>query len=314
MRVVFMGSAELACPALRALSADPDVEIAAVVTQPDRPSGRRLKVSSCVVKDLARELGLPVLTPERVNSEDSLAVLGGIGPDLVVVVAYGQILKSAVLNLPRLGCVNIHASLLPRYRGAAPIQWMIAAGEETGGVTAMFMNERMDAGDIIASRELPIMPTDTAGSLHDRLAVAGAGLLLETVAAIRAGKVVATRQDESQATYAPKISKADGLIDWKRPACEIANRVRGFNPWPCCFCVIRNGPGKEPRLLRVLGARVEQAEGKPGEVLSVSGDGPLIGTGDGAVRLVLVQPGGGKSMSGAAYLRGHALAVGDVIG
>ena len=311
-RIVFMGTPEFAVPSLEALVGGPD-EVITVVTQPDRPRGRHLKVSSCVVKELACGLGLSVLTPERINAAGSVAELRALEPDLIAVAAYGQILKPDVLSIPPRGCVNIHASLLPRYRGAAPIQWMIAAGEEIGGVTAIFMNERMDAGDIIGRREVPIEPSDTGGSLHDKLAGAGAELLVETVAAIAAGSAVAVRQDESKASYAPKLSKADGRIDWRRPAREIGNRVRGFNPWPCCFCMLRDDAGEETRMLRVLSVRVEEDAGRPGEVLSVSDEGPLVAAQDASVRLIEVQPAGGKAMSGGAYLRGHALAVGDVI-
>jgi len=261
--------------------------------------------------------------------------------DLIVVLAYGQILKREVLALPPQGCVNMHASLLPRYRGAAPIQWAIANGEPVTGVSTMFMNERMDAGDVILQKEVIIGPDDTAGSLHDKLAEEGAVVLSRTLDALREGRVTRTSQVESQATFAPKLSKEDGRIDWTEPAERIYNKVRGFNPWPCCFCEVpelsagrqpgigkrekdsadrralkiehRTGTGKRAvRRLRVLRVMIENATASAGEMIDVTGDGPLVGTGTGAVRLLEVQPEGRNVMNGADYLRGHDLKIGDV--
>lgn len=308
---MFMGSSSLGCPALDRLLGDPDLTLAAAITQADKPKGRALRVSPCPVKEYVSARGVPVLTPENVNDAGFLRTLRELRPDLVIVVAYGRILRPDVLATPRLGCVNLHASLLPKYRGAAPIQWAIARGERATGVTAMYMTERIDAGDIIFQQEVPIGEEDTAGVLHDRLAAAGAELVLRTARAILAGTAPRIPQNEDLATYAPKLRKEDGRIDWGMSSLEIGNRVRGFNPWPCCACEAPKGSG---RLLRVLRARAEQwAGGAPGQVVDVEG-GPLVRAGDTAVRLLEVQPEGRKPMSGEAFLRGHLLKPGDMLG
>ncbi len=311
MRTIFMGSAAFACPSLDRLISKRDIELAAVVTQPDRPRGRNLEIAACPVKSRVESLGIPVLTPVDINAPGSVAALRDCGPDLIVVVAYGQILKPAILSMPPLGCINLHASLLPKYRGAAPIQWAIANGERATGVTTQFMNERMDAGDILLQRTAAISPDDTAGSLHDKLASLGAGTLDETVAQIRSGTVERIPQEEADATFAPKLSKSDGRIDWHFPAAVLANRIRAFNPWPACHAEIPEGSG---RMVKVLIARVERGSGVPGTVLAVTGDGPLIQTGDGAVRLLQVQPEGKKPMTGSDFIRGCRIAVGDRLG
>lgn len=314
MRIVFMGSAELACPALELLAAGERDELVGVVSQPDRPRGRNLRLSSCPVKAAATARGVPVFTPVRVNAAESLARLREWDIELLAVMAYGQILSKAVLDLPPRGCVNVHASLLPKYRGAAPIQWAIANGEHVTGVTTMMMSERMDAGDILLRREVPIGPADTAAGLHDRLAVEGASLLAATLDDIRAGRAVRTPQVEAEATFAPKLSKQDGRIAWTRPAAEIYNRIRAFNPWPTCFCRAPGRPGTGGGgVLKILAGRVEDAPGgEAGTVVDVSPDGPLVATGAGGLRLLQVQPEGRKAMRGGDYLHGHRLAPGDV--
>jgi len=313
MRVVFMGTAPLACPALERLAESDEDTVVAVVTQPDRPKGRHRRPARSVVKALALELGLPVLTPLNVNAPDSAAALSALEPDLIVVVAYGQILGRRTLDLPSKGCVNVHASLLPAYRGAAPIQWAIAGGEQVTGVTVMFMDEGLDTGDIILQKEIPIGEDDTAGSLHDRLAEAGAGLLFEAAAQIREGRATRIPQDHESASVAPKLKKEDGKISWEASADEIRNRVRGFHPWPCCYCTV-GGAGEGPdRLLRVHRVRVEAGSAPPGAVVEAGDDGPLVAAGEGAVRLLCVQPEGGRAMGGADYLRGHVLRAGEVL-
>jgi len=314
MRIIFTGSAPLACACLKALFQAGQDTIAAVVTQPDRPKGRHLKSSPCAVKALAEESGLPVLAPANVNSPESVESIRALAPDLVVVVAYGQILKSALLNLPPMGCVNIHASLLPHYRGAAPIQWAVANGDDTTGVTSIFMNERMDAGDIIFRESLPIRPDDTAASMHDRIATLGGELLLKTLNALREGNAPRTPQNDADATFAPKLAKADGRIDWTCSAVDIYNRIRGFDPWPGTFCVC---PRRKDGLLRVKRAAVEdlpavaEKKGTPGRIVDLGKTGPLVRTGEGALRLLELQPAGGKTMDGNAYLCGHRLAIGE---
>ena len=305
MRIVFMGSAEFACPALEALWAGGRDEVVGLVTQPDRPQGRRLTLAPCPVKARFGARGVPVLTPEKVNEPAAVAALRDLRPDLIVVVAYGQIIGRALLALPPQGCVNVHGSLLPKYRGAAPIAWAIAHGESVTGITTMFMNARMDAGDILRQAPVAITPDDTGGSLQARLAAAGAGLLLQTLDDLRAGRAARVPQNEAEATLAPKLSKADGRIDWALAATAIVNRVRAFNPWPCCICGL---PGPEARPLRVLRARTEPGQGlAPGTVLGDASAGPLVQAGTDAVRLIEVQPEGRRPMTGTAFLQGHPL-------
>lgn len=303
---MFMGSAGFACPSLERLLGSSADEVVAVITQPDRPRGRHLEVAGCPVKQYIGERGTPVLSPPDVNDPEMLQRLRVLAPDVMVVVAYGQILKAGLLAIPRLGCINVHGSLLPKYRGAAPIQWAVADGQAVTGVTTMFVNSRMDAGDVVLRREEPIGPEDTGGSMHDKLAKAGADLLGETMDLLRAGKAPREPQDESMATYARKLSKADARMDWTMPAMALHNRVRGFNPWPCCCCEI-SGVGR----IKVLRTRVEPAEGSPGSVAGIGSDGVLVAAGGGCgLRLIEVQPEGGKRMSGDAFLRGRPLAVG----
>ena len=312
MRIVFMGSSGFACPSLECLLGSGEDEVVAVVTQPDRPKGRRLEVSGCPVKQYLGKRSIPVLSPENVNASGSLESLRGYKPDAMVVVAYGQLLKPALLALPRLGCVNVHGSLLPKYRGAAPIQWAIANGETVTGVTTMYIDERMDAGDVILRREVPVGPEFTGGELHDVLAHVGAELLRETMNLLRAGKAPRWPQDEAEATYAPKLSKMDSRLDWNLPATTIHNRVRAFNPWPGCCCEI---PRESGMRVKIVKTRVEPSEGRPGIVVEAKGDGILVQAGGGAgLRLLEVQPEGRKPMSGAAFLRGHSTVAGVEVG
>ncbi len=312
MRIIFMGSAGFACPSLERVLLDGRDEVVAVVTQPDRPKGRNLERSACPVKHYLGDRAIPVLTPEKVNTTESLALLSELKPDVLVVVAYGQLLKPALLAIPAKGCINVHGSLLPQYRGAAPIQWAVARGERVTGVTTMHVNERLDAGDMILKREVAIEEDDTGGTLHDKLASAGAEVLSATLDLIRAGNAPRWPQDEARATLAPKLKKIDGRIDWGWPAATIHNRVRAFNPWPSCFC---EAPGEPGRFVKILKTRVEPGCGKPGMVIDVTGEGPLIQAGDGlALRLREVQPEGRRPMSGAAFLCGHALQIGDILG
>ncbi|MFH1476938.1 MAG: methionyl-tRNA formyltransferase [Verrucomicrobiota bacterium] len=305
MRIIFMGSAELACPCLDCLLANPADQVVGVVTQPDRPKGRALQVAPCAVRAHVATRGIPIFMPANVNTSDSVAALRALAPDVIVVVAYGQFLKADILNLPPRGLVNVHASLLPKYRGAAPIQWAVANGETETGVTTMFVNARMDAGDIMDRIVEPIRPEDTAGSLHDRLAQCGADLLARTIEALRQGSIRRRSQNEAEATFAPRIKKSDGRMDWRLPATLIHNRVRGFNPWPGCFCEL-----PPVGVVRVLKSRVEPGRSEAvGVVLEAVGDGPLIQAGQDALRLLEVQPEGRKIMSGAAFLRGHPLTV-----
>ncbi len=308
MRIVFMGSADLSCPCLDVLLKS-GKEVVGVVTQPDRPKGRNLRMSPSPVRVLAEARGIPVLTPEKINTPSIIDSIAAMAPDVIVVVAYGQILRKEILRIPPRGCVNMHTSLLPGYRGAAPIQWAIVNGENVTGVTAMFMNERMDAGDIIYQREVAISKDETGGSLHDKLAAEAALLLKETVENMCSGEVPRRPQVESEATFAPKLNKKDGRIDWTSPADKIYNRIRAFNPWPCCYCEA----GPEKSLLRVLKTRVEPTQGTPGQIIDSGEEGPLVACGQGGLRLLEVQPEGRKVMSGADYLRGRPVHAGDIL-
>lgn len=289
-----MGAAELACPCLEAVARLPGHEIAAVVTQPDRPKGRHLKPSPPPVKPVADKLGLPVHQP--VELEELAELVKSARPDLVIVVAYGKILPATLLAIPPAGCVNVHASLLPRWRGASPIQHAILAGDKQTGVTTMFMNERLDAGDIILQCAEPILPSDTSATLHDRLAKLGAKLLAETIDLIAAGKAPRTPQDESRVTHARKLSKEDGRIDWTRPAAEIERQVRAFDPWPGAYTY------RGQTLLKLW--RVEVVEQPAGNIGEITGRG-VVATGQGGLRIVELQPAGGKRMSFEAFARGH---------
>ena len=309
MRVVFMGSDRIACPALEALMDADWIDLAAVVTRPDKPRGRKRRLMPCAMKEYLFVKGFKgeIFTPEKTGDPDFAESIADLEPAVIVVMAYGRILKRAILDIPTGGCVNIHASLLPAYRGAAPVQWALINGEKTTGVTTMFMDEGIDTGRIILQEKIPIDEADTAGSLKKKLAPAGARLLLRTLSLIQRGEAVSTPQDENKSSIAPMLSKKDGMIDWSMTAEEIHNRVRGMNPWPCCRCILPDGSG-----LRVLRSRVEDCGSSPGTVADAGGAGPLVGAGGGCVRLLEVQPDGGKVMSGEAYLRGHALEEGDM--
>ena len=240
----------------------------------------------------------------------SIHVIRGFAPDVIAVIAYGQLLKSKLLELAPYGCVNVHTSLLPKYRGAAPIQWAVAHGNTVSGVTTMQMDEGMDTGDILLQTPVPIGAQDTAGDLHDVLAVEGGRLLVETLRGLREGTLVPRAQVASDATFAPKLLKMDGRIDWTMTATEIANRVRGFCPWPGSFGRLPGTGHPDSRILKVHRVCVVEGAAAPGMVIGVSGAGPTVATGQGAVQLISVQAAGRKTMSGSDFLRGHALRVG----
>lgn len=307
MRVLFMGSGEVACPALEKLLADPAYTVVAVVSQPDKPQGRHRALGACPAKRLAEASGVPALTPERIGAPAAVAEIEALQPDVMVVAAYGQYISPAILAIPPLGAINIHPSLLPKYRGATPIQWAVANGDMETGVTILYVAEKMDAGDVLAQRRYPILPNDTAASLTPKLAAAGADLLMETLAELQAGTARATAQDEAAATVVYKLAKDDGRIDWTLPAETIRNRIRGFTPWPGCFTHVQ---GKR---LKILQARVlpEPTTARPGTVTRCEADGPVIATGTDSLLLTEVQPEGKKVMPAAAFLCGRTLAVGE---
>ena len=312
LRVLFMGTAELSCDSLRELNASPDFHVVAVVTQPDRPKGRELKLQPSPVKELALQANLPVLQPERVRSEEFLEQLRGLQPDLIAVAAYGQILPQSILDLPRFGCLNVHTSLLPRYRGAAPIQWAILNGDAETGVTIMRMDAGLDTGDILTQARTPIHPEDNSETLHDRLARMGAELLVRTIPDHIAGKLTSRPQPAEGASYAPKIKKQDGHIDWTQPARVIWNRVRGLVPWPGAFSYLSDQP--QPHLLKIWQAEVLDRTGPPGEVLQADKAGIVVGCGREALRILILQREGGRRLSAQQFLAGHTMSPGQRLG
>lgn len=307
LKIIFMGTAELSCASLEKLAGNPPFQINAVVTQPDKPSGRELKLHPPPVKVLAQKLALPVLQPPKARHEPFISELRAASPDLIVVAAYGHILPQAILDLPRFGCLNVHTSLLPKYRGAAPIQWAIANGETETGVTIMKMDAGMDTGAIVAQRRTPISPQDDSATLHDRLAHLGAELLLETIPSYVAGTLLPKPQP-GDASYAPKIKKEDGHVVWKLPAETILNRLRAFLPWPGAFTFLPDKP--KPHLLKIWRAEVVEAAGAPGEILSADENGIVVACGKKALRVLELQREGGRRMNAQDFLTGHPLKAG----
>lgn len=311
-RIVFFGTAEFACPALVALAQEPDCRVLGVVTQPDRPRGRAMKLQPPAVKETALALGLPVWQPAKCRDPEFIAQLAGLDPDLFVVAAYGQILPAALLELPRHGCLNLHGSLLPRHRGAAPIQWALAEGDPETGVTLMRMDQGLDTGDIVAMESTPIWPDDDGQSLHDRLATLGAELLVRTLPDYLAGRIQPRPQPAEGVTYARKITREDGCLDWSLPAEVLARRIRAFTPWPGAYTFL---PVKSRRRLKILAAEpLERPAAKPGEILKAGPESLLVACGAGVLQVLEVQREGGRPMSAGALLAGCPLAVGQALG
>lgn len=308
LTLILMGAGSLACPLLTALLEQKRDRLAAVVTPPDRPAGRGRQLHPCPLKQKAQLLGLPVLTPENVNAPEFLGDLTLLKPDLIIVASYGQFLRLALLALPRLGPINVHPSLLPKYRGASPIQWALANGETETGVSVVTVTPRMDAGDILAQERMAISPTDTFLTLEPRLAALGAKLLLAVLDNFRAGHTQGIPQDESQATFARKLTKEDGRVNWNLPATVICNRLRGFASWPGTYTFLPDGGALK---LHAVEVETPPALAAPGTVLETAGKGPLIAAGTDALRLTAVQPAGKKPMSGAEFIRGHRLQIGE---
>ena len=306
LRIVFMGTPEFAVPSLAALAAFGNVTL--VVCNPDRPAGRGRSVVSPPVKNEAIRLGVPVLQPENARQPEVAARIKAQAPDLVVVVAYGQILPKAILDIPRIMCVNVHASILPKYRGAAPINWAVARGEKETGVTIMKMDEGMDTGPMLHVRKAPIGDEDTAQTMFVKLAVLGAEALVETLSALRSGFLIETPQDDAAATYAPMLTKEHGRIDWGRPAQEIRNLVRAMTPWPSATAA---RGGKALKVISCVVVSDGPAPGGAGEILAVSREGISVACGSGVLLLGAVQPEGGKAMDAWAYAQGRRLNRGD---
>lgn len=299
MRVVFMGTPDFAVPSLQKLL-DAGFEVCAVYTQPDKPKGRGHKLQAPPVKELALQHEIPVFQPTSLRKEEVQQELQSFQPDVIVVVAYGKILPKAVLDLPRLGCINVHGSLLPKYRGAAPIQWTVINGDGTGGVTTMFMGEGLDTGDMLLKAETPVGAEETAGQLFDRLKDLGADLLLETLEKLEQGTLTPIPQNEEDATHAPMLSKELSVIDWSKPARELHNLIRGLNPWPSAYSYL---DGKK---LKIHASRVVEGSGEAGKAFAKDGN-LLVYCGEDALELTEIQTENGKRMDGKSYLLGHPL-------
>ncbi len=306
LRIIFMGTPDLACESLHALHSEPGFEVVQVVTQPDRPKGRDLKLTPSPVKTLALSLGLPVLQPERARDPGFIQAMAGLKPDLIAVAAFGQILPPSLLELPKHGCLNVHTSLLPRYRGAAPIQWSILNGDSHTGVTIMKMDAGLDTGAIISQEKTEITPSDTAETLHDRLAQIGARLLTSTIPQYVEGRLTPVPQDNTAATHAPKIKKEHGNIDWTAPATSLWNRVRGLIPWPGAFCYMPAANGGKT-LLKIWGAEVVGGSGAPGTILEAGNGKLIVACGTGALSLTNLQREGGRRMATRDFIAGHPL-------
>ena len=313
MRVVFMGTGEIGVPAFRWLLAAPECEVVAAVSQPDKPAGRKLELRASAIKQLAVERGVPVLQPVRMRAPDAVAEIVALRAQGVSVDVVGQILPKAVLEAARLACLNLHASLLPRWRGAAPIQAAIEAGDQASGVTVMYMAEGLDTGDILLLRATPIGRRETGGSLHDRLGVIAAEALAEAWPLLAAGCAPRFPQDETQTNYAPKLARENGAIDWAATPREIDRRIRAMNPWPAAHTFLPTPDG--PRQLKVFSCIQHRRESGPaGGVLRADRRGLLVGAGTGAVLLREVQMEGKKRMPAGEFLRGHPVAAGTLLG
>lgn len=304
-----MGTPELAATSLRALIAAKDFQVVAVVTQPDQPKGRGLHLQPSPVKEIAQQAKLPVLQPQRAREESFIEQLRVLQPDLVAVAAYGQILPQAILELPRFGCVNVHTSLLPKYRGAAPIQHALLNGEAETGVTIMKMDAGLDTGDILTQQKTAIHASDNSQILHDRLAEIGAGLLVSTLRDFIAGKIQPRAQPAEGVIYAPKIKKHDGQIDWTQPARAIWNRWRAMVPWPGAFTHLPEETSSH--LLKIWEAEVVEGTGDAGTVLHADKKGIVIACGSEALRVLVVQREGSRRMTTGEFLAGHALKAGE---
>lgn len=315
LRLAFFGTAELAVASLRALAADPRFEIVAVVSQPDKPRGRDLRLQPTPVKHAALDLQLPVLSPARCRDTAFIESARTWNLDLAVVTAYGQLLPPALLAIPRHGFINVHTSLLPKYRGAAPIQWAILNGDAETGVTIMKVDAGLDTGDMLLAATTPIGPDDTAQTLHDRLAVMGAELLGQAIPEFVAGRLTGVPQPTTGAIYARKITKDDGRLDWSLPARTVWNRIRGLTPWPGTFTFLPTEP--KPLLLKVWRADLlsgSVAEGRHGEVLHSDKQGLIVRCGEGALRLLELQREGGRRLSAVDFLAGFPIARGTRLG
>lgn len=310
MNLVFMGTPDFAVASLEALLNSGN-SVVGVVTQPDRPKGRGQTLTPSPVKLLAQRAQIPLLQPLKMKDPEFLQVLAGWKPDLIAVTAFGRILPPAILSLPPRGCINVHGSLLPKYRGAGPIQWAVINGETETGITTMLMEEGMDTGAILLQEAIPITPDDTAGTLSPRLAELGGRLLVETIARLQAGTLVPQQQDSSQATLAPLLKKEDGVIDWGLPAIALANRVRGLSPWPGAYTSVA---GDDRWMIWRAMALPGPVTKPPGVVVGITSEAIHVATGDGVLALLELQPANSRRMGVSQYLAGHPVAVGLKLG
>ncbi|EST13108.1 methionyl-tRNA formyltransferase [Sporolactobacillus laevolacticus] len=311
MKIAFMGTPDFAVPVLQNLLNDPSYEVVCVVTQPDRPKGRKHKMTPPPVKSLAEKYNIPVLQPEKVRKPEAVQEILDFEADLLVTAAYGQILPESLLKGPALGCVNVHASLLPDYRGAAPIQQAIIDGKSESGVTIMYMVKKLDAGDILTQVRVPIDEQDTFGSLHDKLSAAGSKLLMETLPQLAAGSLTPVVQNEAEATFAPSIQHQDEEIQWVNQASDVRNLIRGLNPFPGAFTYLTGD------VFKIYAAELtsQETHEQPGTIIGKDDDGFFVATGGGQViKVTECQPAGKKRMRAADFLRGKTLDKGIVLG
>jgi len=307
MRIIFMGTPDFACPTLATLI-ERGEQVVAVVTQPDRPKGRGQQTLPPPVKVLAQEHGIPVFQPVKVRHPEAIDEIRSLNPDLIVVVAFGQILPKALLDIPKHGCINVHASLLPYYRGAAPLNWCIINGETETGVTTMMMDVGLDTGDMLLKRSTPIDPDEDTRSLHDRLCQIGAELLGETLDELAAGRLVPEKQDDALTCYAPMLKKEDGLIDWSKDAATVKNLVRGMTPWPGAYSYL------DDKLLKVYRVQTATGTGTPGSVLSAGRDGIEVACGEGSIIIHELQLEGKKRLNAVEFVAGCKLEPGMALG
>jgi methionyl-tRNA formyltransferase len=307
MRIIFIGTGEIGLPTLRMLRESTTHELVAVVTQPDKPAGRDQRLRPPPVKSALENTGIPILQPPRIRQDEVVRQIDAFAPDLLAVMAYGQILPTTVLNLPSVACLNLHASLLPQYRGAAPIQAAISAGDVETGITVMYMDAGLDTGDLLLQERLTISPNETGGSLHDRLAQLAPKVLAQALDFLVKGAAPRQPQDPAQATYAPKLSRESGAIDWSEPAQMIERKIRAYNPWPGAFGLLQASPAR-PQHLKVFSATVidETTFTQPGSVTRPNESEILVTTGHGLLRLDEVQLEGRRRMSAPDFLRGFS--------
>jgi methionyl-tRNA formyltransferase len=309
MRIVFIGAGQIGVPTLRALQKSPEHELVGVVTQPDKPVGRAQRIEPPPIKKDIAGTTIPILQPARIKARQAIEEIRALQPDVIVVMAYGQILPRDVLEIPKIACLNLHASLVPRWRGAAPIQAAIAAGDRETGITAMYIDEGLDTGEILLQLKIDILPTDTGGSLQDRLAKIAPDALLDALRLLTKESAPRIPQDDSLATYAPKLKREDGKIDWSEPAETIERKIRAFNPWPGAYMELDppslRSDAASGRNLKIFSASVVDLRGKPGEILRSDKD-LIVAAGKDSLSLAEVQLEGKKRMSAAEFLRGYA--------